>query len=266
MYFALALVVDPQTEIVTYSPAYPASLNVLYEKACIDMKRNIGRALWIAAGKGSGKSRVQAALTHKRMITIDSDLYGRVLYQLSTQQRMLRIDSDSKPMLAQYFYDIQMRNDFDDLPSLHEVLADDFIQQHNITIDNLIANKVPFSKFRSFSSLLDTVAYKLLKFQDYCNILGLIPFLPTVPLTLHGSTIVIFCHNTMELFPSMTNAMWLMECPYDLTPILLARERQSTTAAQLFLGLYYQLTEPLMANGIPVSVLVKALNFSIPDK
>jgi len=226
----LGLVLKMKGEIMTQRPIVPISLNVQYHNTCRDMRENIGKTIWIGAGKGSGKSKIVELLKTKKFICIDSDLYGRVLFQMAINMEDKNIGckfrtTDNPLLFAQWIYTFSQRLDFNELPSFHEIQAVMFCTTMNVSLTGLLNGTVSNSLFRTFSRNLTLACNRLLKVQDYCNLLGYIPTGVQGGTNTNPPTMVIFGHNTLELFPAMTNAIWKMEAFYDTTAAVLTRER-----------------------------------------
>jgi len=265
----LGLVLKMKGEIMTQRPIVPISLNVQYHNTCRDMRENIGKTIWIGAGKGSGKSKIVELLKTKKFICIDSDLYGGVLFQMAINMEDKNIGckfrtTDNPLLFAQWIYTFSQRLDFNELPSFHEIQAVMFCTTMNVSLTGLLNGTVSNSLFRTFSRNLTLACNRLLKVQDYCNLLGYIPTGVQGGTNTNPPTMVIFGHNTLELFPAMTNAIWKMEAFYDTTAAVLTRERTSGQLSQIFLCVYYDYMEPLITNSLPSFLIYRALS-SLPD-
>jgi len=263
-----ALIVKAVPVLVHCTPSLPHALMVLYHKVCSDMYDNRRKAIWIAAGKGSGKSKILTAIREKGFVVIDSDAYGRVLYQMLLNREKgggCPYDKTSDPLIfAKWIYDFISSPDFEDSPSFHEIYAQEFCKQKDITVNKLIANTVPSDTYRTFSFKLTMACKDFIKVQDFCNLIGYIPALVSGDDTENVPTMVIFGHNTLELFPAMTSALFKMETIFDSLAAVLSRDRMSDQVSQLFLAVFYMRMEPLIANAVPAYIIKQALD-SLPS-
>lgn len=260
----LGLIMHTVPKILELVPCFPSSLNVQYHKACFDMWENRNKTIWIAAGKGSGKSKIIEVIKDKRFICIDSDTYGRVLYQMainiSDSNLGCPFTEKSDPLeFATWIYNFTTSSEFDQAPSFHEIQATEFCKIRQITLEHLLSDSVKWSEYRNFSNNLTAECNKLIKVQNFCNLIGYIPSIVAGRSSEYVPTMIIFGHNTLELFPSMTNAMWKMESCFDTTAAVISRKRISDPISQLFLCVYYEKMEPLITNALPTYVLVRAL-------
>lgn len=260
----LGLIIHAVPELLSLTACFPESLNVQYHKACFDMWENRHKAIWIASGKGSGKSKIIDLIKDKHFICIDSDTYGRVLYQMAINVTNPTLGcpftEKSDPIeFATWIYNFMSSSNFNLAPSFHELQATEFCIKRNITIANLLTDSVKWSEYRNFSNNLTSVCSKLIKVQNFCNLIGYIPSIVAGFGSENVPTMIIFGHNTLELFPSMTNAMWKMESSFDTTASVISRKRASDAVSQLFLCAYYDKMEPLITNALPTYIIVRAL-------
>lgn len=258
--------IDHATPIIlSLQSCLPTSLNVQYHKTCFDMWENRHKAIWIASGKGSGKSKLIEVIKRKNFICIDSDTYGRVLYHMAANITDPSVgcpfNEKSDPIeFATWIYNFINSPNFENSPSFHEIQAALFCERRNITLSDLITDSVKWIEYRNFSNNLTAVCHSLIKVQNFCNLIGYIPSIVSGGTTELVPTMVIFGHNTLELFPSMTNAMWKMESCFDTTASVISRQRSSDAVSQLFLCVYYEKMEPLITNALPTYVLIRALD------
>lgn len=264
----LALIDHTVPKIIKTQPCLPSALNVQYHKCCLDMYENRYKTIWIAAGKGSGKSKILTLLREKNFIVIDSDTYGRVLYQMAINIENPSLGCPfteaSDPLeFASWIYNFINSSEFDTAPSFHEQLAATFCADRKITVNQLLTNSVKNSDYRDFSYNLSLVTNKLIKVQNFCNLIGYIPSITVNQATDVVPTMIVFGHNTLEIFPAMTNAIWKMEASFDTLTAVISRKRESSVLSQVFLAVYYEKMEPLIANALPTFVIIRALE-SLP--
>lgn len=258
------LIMHTLPEILSLTACFPESLNVQYHKTCFDMWENRHKTIWIAAGKGSGKSKLMEVIKEKKFVCVDSDTYGRILYQMAINTTDPAVgcpfNEKSDPIeFASWIYQFMLSTEFESSPSFHELQAAEFCEKRGITIESLLTDSVKWSEYRNFSNNLTEACGKLIKVQNFCNLIGYIPSIVSGFTSENVPTMIIFGHNTLELFPSMTNAMWKMEACFDTTAAVISRKRASDAVSQLFLCVYYEKMEPLITNALPTYLIVRSL-------
>lgn len=216
--------------------------------------------VWIAAGKGIGKSRL-SSIIDKKFLIIDSDVKGKFLYTVSTNsemQSLLKTDPLNTKVLALFM--LCVSDTKDTIPSVYEILADQYCSENNITLD-IIMSKSITHHFHNFVQLYNKASKPLSSDKNiffklsgtmlsFCNLINRDD--PNEP---KYTKVIQFVHNANELYGAMSDAIYNIEPVINTIPIHLRRTRRSHPVVQCFLSEFYIYADTFTATPVTLNLI-----------
>lgn len=205
------------------------------ESIIFGMKRVIARVdhVWVAAGKGVGKSTLSDSLDDTWMI-IDSDTKGKMLYKIIHDESLQKdcLDKNyTSPGLVSTLYDVVFNGD--DVPSIYEIMAEKYCTENAITPEVILMNKIN-SYYNNFIPIYNNVSKFLSSDKNgWFKMCGcVLPFYNLRHSMGPDNTgkklkVLQFVHNANELYGAMSDAIYYIESTINTTPIHLRRLRGS---------------------------------------
>lgn len=220
--------------------------------------------VWVAAGKGIGKSKLRKAVRPDYLI-IDSDVKGKFLYMLRESPEMLellRTDPLNSRILSLFNVCVTDVNDL--IPSLYELAASEFVTSRDITLDVILSPSAS-KHYHDFIQIYNNVSKPLssdknLFFKLSGTMLSFHNLLTRgIANAIKYTKVIQFTHNANELYGAMSDAIYTLEPTVNTIPIHLRRERKSTPIVQSFLSEFYIYTDTFTATPCTINLLHEVL-------
>lgn len=229
------------------------------------VKRTITRVdhVWVAACKGIGKSVFSDFLPNFWLI-IDSDVKGKLLTLILGDPILEDLCSKKDfQNIAMKEAMLKCMTDHDDeIVSVYEVAAAQYVTDNAITLDSLLANRCDFH-YNRFISCYNKLSTPLASTSNgFFTLSGAMLnfYNERFPSDSHSSKrkVLQFTHNANELYGAMSDAIYSLESTVNTIPFHLRRVRSTPPVVQIFLTNFYIHTDTFTTTPINLHTLFKA--------